>query len=237
MLLLFFEILQKLFDDIAIFFGQFICGIELQRFGVMLNGTFPDRLLSIVFLRSLTGPNKRVGEVVGRFLSELFIFGEKRLREMRNGLVKFSRLVSGRAGIELQWARIRFGLEPFFKCRSGLLVLPRHVILKPVGSSVAHGSGHKKRGEHRQCQRQLPASITWKNGEHQTKNCNPKRPLVTLYRLTGSEDSVLGELHWLDAFLEYFLGGIGTDGHKKSACRLGDFVQSTGIQLGIHRLT
>ena len=68
----------------------------------MLNGTFPGRLLSIIFLRSLTGPNKGVGEVVGGILSELFVFGEKRLREMRNGLVKFPRLVSGRASIELQ---------------------------------------------------------------------------------------------------------------------------------------
>ena len=164
MLLLFFEVFQKLVDDIAIFFGKFICGIELQRFGVMLNGTFPGRLLSLFFLCRLTGPNKGVGEVIGGFLSALFVFREERFSEMRDGLVKLTRLVSGRAGIELQGTRIRFGLESFFECIPSLLELPRHVILKAVGSSVAHGSGSKKQGERSQSQRHLPASITWKNG-------------------------------------------------------------------------
>ena len=115
MLLLFFEIFQKFFDDIAIFFGQLVSGIQLQRFGVMLHGTFPRRLLRLVFLGGFTSSDKRVGKVVGGFLSELFIFRKQSFGEVRDSLVKFSRLVSGRAGIELQGARIRFGLEPFFK--------------------------------------------------------------------------------------------------------------------------
>ncbi len=203
----------------------------------MLDGTFPGRLLGLVFLGGFTGTNEGVGEIVGGFFPELFIFGKKRLGKMRNGLVEFPQLVSSRAGIELQGAGIRFGLETFFKSDTGILILPSPVILKPVVASVAQGSTSKKQGEEYQNQRVLPPTIPWKNRKHQTQNRKTQWPLIALNGLTGSEDSVLGEFHRLNAFLEYLFGRIGADGHKKSPRGLGDFVQASSIQLRIHRLS
>ncbi len=203
----------------------------------MLDGTFPGRLLGLFFLGGFTGTNKGVGEIVVGLLPEFFIFRKKRFGKMRNGLVEFPQLVSGRTGIKLQGERIRFGLETFFKSDTSLLILPRPVILKPVGSSVAQRSATKQQGEQYQNQRPLPTAIPRQNRKHQTQNRNPQWPLVALYGLTGSEDPVLGEFHWLNAFLEYLFGRIGADGHKKSPRGSGYFVQASGIQLGIHWLS
>ena len=203
----------------------------------MLNSTFPRRLLCLVFLSGFTSSHKRVGEVVGGFLPELFIFREKRLREVSDGLVKFSQLVCCRAGIEMQGTRIRFGLESFFKSRISLLVLPLLVILNPIGASVAHGSREQKQGQQRHRERHFAASITRKYRKHQTQNRKTKWPLVAFNWLARSEDPILGEFHRLNAFLEYLFGRIGTDVHKKSSCGLSDFGQASGIQLGIHRFS
>ena len=203
----------------------------------MLDGTFPHRLLRLVFLSGFTSSHKRVGEVVRGFLPELFIFREKRLCEVGDGLVKFSQLVCCRAGIELQGTRIRFGLESFFECSPSLLVLPLLVILNPICASVAHGRREQKQGQQRHRERHFAASITRKYRKHQTQNRKTKWPLVAFNWLARSEDPILGEFHRLNAFLEYLFSRIGADIHKESSCRLRDFGQASGIQLGIHRFS
>ena len=130
LLLLLLEVLNQLFDNVAVLLGPGVHGITLDHGLVVLECIFPIRQLGIVFLGCLTGTDKGVGQIVGGGITDLWLGRGHCLREVSRRLLKIACLVGGSTGVEFYLGNRFSGFEPLFKILERSLIISLLVIVQ-----------------------------------------------------------------------------------------------------------
>ena len=236
LLLLLLEVLDQFFDDIPVLLGLAVHRIGLDDGLVVLEGILPIGELGVVFLGSLTGTDKGVGQVVGGGITDLRLGRGHRLREVSGCLLEIARLVGSSACVEFHLGNRLAGLEPLFKILQRPLVISLLVIIQSGG--MQRDAGQQKR-EHRGGGRHLRGAtpLTQHGTQRQQKKRGGNRPGIALDRFAPGEGSSHLFLEREDSLVENCLGRILTVGKIKSACSLCNLGQARHVELGIHRIT
>ena len=197
----------------------------------MLEGVLPVRQLRLGLLRRLAGADQRIGQVIGRIITDLPLRGGHRLGEIPGGFLVVPRLVGGSPGVEPDL--LCHG--PFLKAGLEVLQRPLVVPLPVIGETrcrnAPDGTAAKERKDEKRRRTPQPAPLAQQGPDGQADQSGGDRPCIALDRLAGAEGSGLLCLKGKDPLVVDGLRRILAVGLVKPSCLLGNLGQPGGIEL------